>query len=35
MFRDALASTGEPAPHLLDIAQLVARSIPPANSQTR
>ena len=35
MFRDALASTSEPAPHLLDIAQLVARSIPPANSQTR
>jgi Fe-S oxidoreductase len=32
MFRDALASTNEPAPQLLDIAQLIARSIPPANS---
>ncbi|MGC1462400.1 MAG: heterodisulfide reductase-related iron-sulfur binding cluster [Terracidiphilus sp.] len=28
MFRDALASTGEPAPQLLDIAQLAARSLP-------
>jgi hypothetical protein len=28
MFRDALASTGEAAPQLLDIAQLVARSLP-------
>jgi Fe-S oxidoreductase len=28
MFRDALASTGEPAPQLLDIAQLVARCLP-------
>ena len=35
MFRDALASTGEDAPQLLDIAQLTARSIPPANSPTR
>ena len=28
MFRDALASTGEPAPQLLDIAQLTARNLP-------
>ena len=28
MFRDALASTGEAAPQLLDIAQLVARRLP-------
>jgi Fe-S oxidoreductase/energy-converting hydrogenase Eha subunit A len=28
MFRDALASTGEPAPQLLDIAQLAARGLP-------
>ena len=28
MFRDALASTSKPAPQLLDIAQLVARSLP-------
>ena len=35
MFRDALAATAEPAPQLLDIAQLIARSLPPANSPTR
>jgi Fe-S oxidoreductase len=29
MFRDALATTGEGAPQLLDIAQLVARGLPP------
>ncbi len=29
MFRDALADAGEPAPQLLDIAQLVARALPP------
>jgi Fe-S oxidoreductase len=28
MFRDALASTGRPAPQLLDIAQIAARSLP-------
>jgi hypothetical protein len=28
MFRDALSSTGEVAPRLLDIAQLTARSLP-------
>jgi Fe-S oxidoreductase len=28
MFRDALASTGEPAPQLLDIAQIAARGLP-------
>ncbi len=28
MFRDALASTNKPAPQLLDIAQLTARSLP-------
>jgi Fe-S oxidoreductase len=28
MFRDALSSTSEPAPQLLDIAQLTARSLP-------
>ena len=28
MFRDALAASSEPAPQLLDIAQLVARSLP-------
>jgi Fe-S oxidoreductase len=28
MFRDALAATGENAPELLDIAQLVARTLP-------
>jgi hypothetical protein len=27
MFRDALSSTGEVAPRLLDIAQLTARSL--------
>jgi Fe-S oxidoreductase len=31
MFRDALASTGEPAPQLLDIAQIAARNLPPAD----
>jgi Fe-S oxidoreductase len=30
MFRDALASTAGTAPQLLDIAQLAARSLPPA-----
>ena len=35
MFRDALASTAEPAPQLLDIAQLIARALPPANLPTR
>ena len=29
MFRDALAQTGEEAPHLMDIAQLTARALPP------
>ena len=29
MFRDALGASKEPAPQLLDIAQLVARSLPP------
>jgi len=29
MFRDALASSGDSAPNLVDIAQLVARSLPP------
>jgi Fe-S oxidoreductase len=28
MFRDALAASGEAAPHLLDIAQLTARALP-------
>lgn len=28
MFRDALAATGEDAPHLMDIAQLTARGLP-------
>jgi Fe-S oxidoreductase len=28
MFRDALAASGEAAPHLMDIAQLTARSLP-------
>ncbi len=28
MFRDALSATGEPAPQLLDIAQLTARGLP-------
>jgi Fe-S oxidoreductase len=32
MFRDALASKGEAAPQLLDIAQLTARSLPPSPS---
>jgi Fe-S oxidoreductase len=35
MLRDALASTGDSAPQLLDIAQLAARSIPPADLPTR
>ncbi|MGA2218610.1 MAG: (Fe-S)-binding protein, partial [Terracidiphilus sp.] len=30
MFRDAIASTGETAPQLLDIAQLAARNLPAA-----
>jgi len=34
MFRDALASTGAPAPQLLDIAQLVARSLPDPEQAT-
>ncbi len=29
MFRDALAASGEAAPHLMDIAQLTARALPP------
>ena len=29
MFRDALASSGDAAPNLVDIAQLVARALPP------
>jgi len=32
MFRDALAATGEPAPQLLDIAQLTARGLPQSNT---
>ena len=32
MFRDALAGEGAGAPQLLDIAQLTARSLPPADS---
>jgi Fe-S oxidoreductase/nitrate reductase gamma subunit len=32
MFRDALADTGEAAPQLLDIAQLVALELPQSNS---
>ena len=32
IFRDALADTGESAPQLLDIAQLVARGLPAADS---
>jgi Fe-S oxidoreductase len=31
MFRDALAATGEGAPQLVDIAQLVARGLPQSN----
>jgi Fe-S oxidoreductase len=31
MFRDALATAGEAAPQLLDIAQLTARSLPQSN----
>ena len=31
MFRDALATTGEAPPQLLDIAQLAARALPTAN----
>jgi Fe-S oxidoreductase len=31
MFRDALAATGDAAPELLDIAQLVARGLPPSS----
>jgi len=32
MFRDALSATGQPAPQLLDIAQLTARGLPDANA---
>ncbi len=32
MFRDALSATGQPAPQLLDIAQLTARSLPKTNT---
>ncbi len=32
MFRDALASQGQSAPQLLDIAQLTARSLPPVQA---
>jgi Fe-S oxidoreductase/nitrate reductase gamma subunit len=32
MFRDALGASNEPAPQLLDIAQLVARSLPTPSS---
>jgi Fe-S oxidoreductase len=31
MFRDSLAANGDAAPQLLDIAQIAARSLPPAN----
>jgi Fe-S oxidoreductase len=34
MFRDALAATGEAAPHLMDIAQLVARGLPESSGQS-
>ncbi len=34
MFRDALASTGEGAPQLMDIAQLIARGLPQENLPT-
>jgi Fe-S oxidoreductase len=34
MFRDALAATEGPAPQLLDIAQLTARSLPVLNNET-
>jgi Fe-S oxidoreductase len=33
MFRDALASTGDAAPHLMDIAQLTARALPKDESK--
>jgi hypothetical protein len=33
MFRDALGASNQPAPQLLDIAQLVARSLPPTATQ--
>ena len=33
MFRDALAATDQPAPQLLDIAQLIARGLPEKNTQ--
>ena len=33
MFRDALAATGEAAPHLMDIAQLAARGLPEADAR--
>jgi Fe-S oxidoreductase len=32
MFRDALGASNEPAPQLLDIAQLVARALPPGQN---
>jgi len=32
MFRDSLAPQGDAAPQLLDIAQIAARNLPPANS---
>jgi hypothetical protein len=34
MFRDALGASNEPAPQLLDIAQLVARSLPASPTST-
>ncbi len=33
MFRDALAATDQPAPQLLDIAQLIARGLPEKSTQ--
>jgi len=32
MFRDALATTGDAAPQLMDIAQLIARALPQGNT---
>jgi Fe-S oxidoreductase len=34
MFRDALGASNRPAPQLLDIAQLVAQSLPPSQIST-
>ncbi|MGA9669698.1 MAG: (Fe-S)-binding protein [Terracidiphilus sp.] len=34
MFRDALAATGEPAPQLLDIAQIAARNLPKSHNHS-